>query len=707
MRLKALVCVVVVGVVGAGLAVDEGFARGWVGRVVRVRDRVVSVVGSGSSGSAGRGLVRVSVVVRVRSVGRGAVGVFASDFVVSAQGDVFSARAWHGAVGGVRVGSGRSRVVRLVFGLPRAAVGRAVLVYRPAGGGFGGVPLGGAPRVAGRAGPSSTAPMGGMGVSTFDLSGGVGDPWGTAVDSGGNVWFAEPGCDFAPTCSAGAGPGQIGELRAGSRTIVFYPLPNLAGNQPIFLAFDGSGKLWFTTPNNSMIGEFDPTNGQFLGQWPVTAGSGPWDLTFAAGALWYTEHLASAIGSFDPSTHTHRDFQTPSPSSNPYGIAATGTRVWFTENNSSIDRVAALDTTTNAISEYPIIQPTSGTPHLLTIGPGGHPWWTEGWSNTIATLNPATATPGQCGANTGTCQGIQRYQPPPPTTCTTSGAHTSGITYQPSSNLLWLDNSLTAQIGSFNPSSNTFALNTLSNCNAHPHDGLSLDNAAGNLWFDEEFANAIGELPAPAPAPGGTAPTVVTGSSSAVGTTSAMVAGSVNPNGQATTYHFDYGTSTGYGSQAPAPPDPSAGSGTTSQAVSANLTGLSPATTYHYRLVATNPTGTQYSTDQSFTTATPTTPPSTGPSPPSTGPNPAPSTGSSPPSGAPTPASTGPSPSSTGRRPPHTGPSPTSAGTGAGVTSSGWTQVRRRRPHSNARRPPKRRARRHRSPPPSQRRRPA
>jgi streptogramin lyase len=43
----------------------------------------------------------------------------------------------------------------------------------------------------------------------------------------------------------------------------------------VHVAFDGSGNLWFTTPNNSMIGEFSPSAGKFVGQWPVTAGSGP------------------------------------------------------------------------------------------------------------------------------------------------------------------------------------------------------------------------------------------------------------------------------------------------------------------------------------------------------------------------------------------------------------------------------------------------
>ncbi len=102
----------------------------------------------------------------------------------------------------------------------------------------------------------------------------------------------------------------------------------------------------------------------------------------------------------------------------------------------------------------------------------------------------------------------------------------------------------------------------------------------------------------------GSAPVVTTGSSSGVGTTTATVSGTVNPNGQSTTYHFDYGTSTKYGSQSPAPPDPSAGSGTTSQNESTGLSALSPGTTYHYRVEATNASATTYGSDQMFTTST-------------------------------------------------------------------------------------------------------
>jgi streptogramin lyase len=61
---------------------------------------------------------------------------------------------------------------------------------------------------------------------------------------------------------------------------------------------------------------------------------------------------------------------------------------------------------------------------------------------------------------------------------------------------VWFDDSLSADIGSFTPSSGAFAMNALSDCNAHPDDGLAVDGR-GNVWFSEEFVNAIGKLIAP------------------------------------------------------------------------------------------------------------------------------------------------------------------------------------------------------------------
>jgi predicted lipoprotein with Yx(FWY)xxD motif len=79
-----------------------------------------------------------------------------------------------------------------------------------------------------------------------------------------------------------------------------------------------------------------------------------------------------------------------------------------------------------------------------------------------------------------------------------------------------------------------------------------------------------------------------------------------------TTYHFEYGTSTGYGSSVPMP-DADAGSGLATQ-VSQQISGLQANTTYHFRLVSTNSVeGTGFSADRTFSTAEATaTPPAGG-----------------------------------------------------------------------------------------------
>jgi hypothetical protein len=96
------------------------------------------------------------------------------------------------------------------------------------------------------------------------------------------------------------------------------------------------------------------------------------------------------------------------------------------------------------------------------------------------------------------------------------------------------------------------------------------------------------------------APTAITGPVSAIGTTTASASGTVNPNGQATTWYFEYGTSTSYGKKTATK---NAGSGTTNVQVAAALTGLSPGTSYHYRLVAANLGGTTRGSDGIFATS--------------------------------------------------------------------------------------------------------
>lgn len=97
------------------------------------------------------------------------------------------------------------------------------------------------------------------------------------------------------------------------------------------------------------------------------------------------------------------------------------------------------------------------------------------------------------------------------------------------------------------------------------------------------------------------APVVVTNAAASVGQTAATLSGSVNPEGQAATYKFDYGPTAGYGTSVPVPAG-SAGSGTSAVSENFALSGLTPGTTYHYRIEAANATGTTLGNDQAFTT---------------------------------------------------------------------------------------------------------
>jgi len=94
-------------------------------------------------------------------------------------------------------------------------------------------------------------------------------------------------------------------------------------------------------------------------------------------------------------------------------------------------------------------------------------------------------------------------------------------------------------------------------------------------------------------------PTVTTSGASSIGSTGARLNGKVDPNGRSTTYFFDYGTTTAYGSKTSSS---SAGSGSSSTSISKSVTGLKPGTTYHFRLVATSDAGTVVGADRVFTT---------------------------------------------------------------------------------------------------------
>src|SRR3989338_6588096 len=128
---------------------------------------------------------------------------------------------------------------------------------------------------------------------------------------------------------------------------------------------------------------------------------------------------------------------------------------------------------------------------------------------------------------------------------------------------------------------------------------------AGNATSTPSTSDDTGGT-TPTPSPTASAPSVVTNSNVVPSDTTAVVTGVVVPNGAFTSYWYEYGVTTNFGSKTP---NQGVGSGYTSIPAPDYITGLSKDTTYYFRLVAENQygrvTGTQYAFHTTLNTPAP------------------------------------------------------------------------------------------------------
>lgn len=124
--------------------------------------------------------------------------------------------------------------------------------------------------------------------------------------------------------------------------------------------------------------------------------------------------------------------------------------------------------------------------------------------------------------------------------------------------------------------------------------GVAVTASAALASLGAATASAASCLPGSAPLPA-----VLTNAATGVNATGATLHATVDPNGCATTYSFDYGTTISYGSVTPAR---SAGAGTNLVSATAAIAGLSPNTLYHFKIVATSTAGTTSGGDMTLQT---------------------------------------------------------------------------------------------------------
>jgi hypothetical protein len=121
------------------------------------------------------------------------------------------------------------------------------------------------------------------------------------------------------------------------------------------------------------------------------------------------------------------------------------------------------------------------------------------------------------------------------------------------------------------------------------HYRVVADSSAG-VAYGNNFSFTTLNLPLPI---------AVTQAASGVSANSATLHASLNPNGSSTSFYFEYGLTTSYGTRTATN---SIGSGASAVPASMVLTALQPGKTYHYRVVAASVAGVTHGNSMTFTT---------------------------------------------------------------------------------------------------------
>ncbi len=342
------------------------------------------------------------------------------------------------------------------------------------------------------------------------------------------------------------------------------------------------GDIWFLeTGGGAKVGRLEPASG-LISEYaePTTAKLA--DLVFGPDhQLWFVGETGStaAIYRMNPATGSYdAEYKVPTAGAKPAGLTfGREGDIWFTET-ANPGAIGAFEPGTNLFAEYKL--PTSNAnPTGIATGPEGDIFFTGTNDASIGRLNPMSHEIAEfsSGLVGGKPQQI------------VAGA--DGALY-------------------FTDSSGAVARMTNEGAITEYKSGLEKtepwgisDGPDGNVWFTEKNnPGRIGRLTL--------APGAASASAEHVAPTTATLAAKVSPRGQATSYFFEYGTSTSYGSHtssATLAPESSPVS------VAAGVAGLSPRTTYHFRVVAMNATGTTDGGDGAFTTGAPEVPPPTKP----------------------------------------------------------------------------------------------
>ncbi|MEA2375415.1 MAG: hypothetical protein QOD53_1878 [Thermoleophilaceae bacterium] len=391
-------------------------------------------------------------------------------------------------------------------------------------------------------------------------------PSNITLGSDGNLWATE----FGTAARAVARVTPAGN-------IVEHPT-GIVNSTPLDIVTGPDGALWITDSGANAIERIDPSTPGSVAGYTLGITGSPQDIAVGPdNRIWFTEADNDKIAYQDPNDATHTSHETTSKggaSSEPFGLVrGPDSRLWYTERTTG-DVVAANVSNPATLSQsYTTGITPASQPRGIVVGPDGFIWFTEDGASKIAKLNPATGA-------------VTEYATP------TANAKPTGITVG-ADGALWFAENLgggAGQPGAIGRVTTAGAIEEFPLTPLGSNSGVSDVSAGpdGNIWFTEFIDDEVGRITTP---PGATS-----GPVQFTTPTTATLGGRVAGHAQPTTFHFEYGTTSAYGSSTPETSTPASGTPLT------DITGLRPGTAYHFRIVATNPTGTTVGADASFTT---------------------------------------------------------------------------------------------------------
>jgi RHS repeat-associated protein len=373
-------------------------------------------------------------------------------------------------------------------------------------------------------------------------------------------------------------------------------------NSPSDLTVDPEGNVWVADTGNNRIERFSP-EGEFLAKFGSPgSGAGQFSSPYgiaadSQGDIWVVDGGNNRIEKFSPEGNYLTQCGSLGSGAGqlraPRGIALDSHgNVWVADafNNRIVEfspqcqLLAQVGSAGEALGQFRL-------PWDLAFDSAGNIWVADTWNNRIQELGPEGEPLAAFGSSFGS-PGSQPGQLSAPTS----------IAVDPEDDV-WVSDSGNQRIQKL--TSGGEVLGTLGREGSEVGELREPSGLAalpeGDVLIADTGNDRVQHVLVPPLSPARTGAAVVVKSDMAI------LKGVVRPKGLETSYQFEYGPTTEYGFQEPAPAE-TAGSGSASVPVSKVLEGLEPNATYHYRLATTNSEGTAYGRDRVFTTKDPATP---------------------------------------------------------------------------------------------------